>query len=112
MNHFGYKILPNKKDRSFIIVYTINYSMSYVIHFVYSINDLLLYYTANDLLFLSCKILLILCPSRYKELLDRKAQLEESEESMRMEREKMERVTQGQLESEKELERLRMDNER
>ncbi|XP_057204958.1 coiled-coil domain containing 88A [Triplophysa rosa] len=49
---------------------------------------------------------------RYKELLDRKAQLEEAEESMRMKREKMERVTQGQLESEKELERLRMDNER
>nr|XP_055034436.1 coiled-coil domain containing 88A [Misgurnus anguillicaudatus] len=49
---------------------------------------------------------------RYKKLLDRKAQLEEAEESMRVEREKMERLTQGQLESEKELERLRMDNER
>jgi len=38
--------------------------------------------------------------------------LEEAEESIRVERQKMERVTQGQVESEKELERLKMDNER
>ncbi|XP_067313377.1 coiled-coil domain containing 88A isoform X2 [Pseudorasbora parva] len=50
--------------------------------------------------------------ARYKELLERKAQLEEAEESIRMERQKMEKVTQGQVESEKELERLKMDNER
>lgn len=50
--------------------------------------------------------------SRYKELLERKAQLEEAEESIRMERQKMEKVTQGQVESEKELERLKMDSER
>lgn len=49
---------------------------------------------------------------RYKELLERKAQLEEAEESIRVERQKMEKVTQGQLENEKELERLKMDNER
>ncbi|XP_048032357.1 coiled-coil domain containing 88A [Megalobrama amblycephala] len=50
--------------------------------------------------------------ARYKELLEQKAQLEEAEESIRMERQKMEKVTQGQVESEKELERLKMDNER
>uniref|UniRef100_A0A672MUX2 Girdin-like n=1 Tax=Sinocyclocheilus grahami TaxID=75366 RepID=A0A672MUX2_SINGR len=50
--------------------------------------------------------------ARYKELLERKAKLEEAEESIRMERQKMEKVTQGQVESEKELERLKMDNER
>ncbi|XP_052010341.1 girdin-like [Xyrauchen texanus] len=50
--------------------------------------------------------------ARYKELLERKAQLEEAEESIHLEREKMKRVTQGQVESEKELERLRTDNER
>ncbi|XP_051515017.1 girdin-like isoform X2 [Myxocyprinus asiaticus] len=50
--------------------------------------------------------------ARYKELLERKAQLEEAEKLIHLEREKMKRVTQGQVESEKELERLRMDNER
>ncbi|KAI2656972.1 Girdin [Labeo rohita] len=50
--------------------------------------------------------------ARYKELLERKAQLEAAEESIRVERQKMEKVTQGQVESEKELERLKMDNER
>lgn len=54
----------------------------------------------------------ILYLSRYKELLEKKAQLEEAEESIRKERQKMEKVTQGQVESEKELERLKMDNER
>ncbi|XP_051505244.1 coiled-coil domain containing 88A isoform X1 [Myxocyprinus asiaticus] len=50
--------------------------------------------------------------TRYKGLLERKAQLEEAEESICVEREKMKRVIQGQVDSEKELERLRMDNER
>ncbi|KTG31287.1 hypothetical protein cypCar_00036345, partial [Cyprinus carpio] len=50
--------------------------------------------------------------ARYKELLERKAKLEEAEESIRVERQKMEKVTQGQVESQKELERLKMDNER
>lgn len=44
--------------------------------------------------------------------MERKTQLEEAEESIRVERQKMEKVTQGQVESEKELERLKMDNER
>lgn len=44
--------------------------------------------------------------------MEQKAQLVEAEESIRMERQKMEKVTQGQVESEKELERLKMDNER
>lgn len=44
--------------------------------------------------------------------MERKAQLEAAEESIRVERQKMEKVTQGQVESEKELERLKMDNER
>ncbi|XP_056113261.1 coiled-coil domain containing 88A [Rhinichthys klamathensis goyatoka] len=50
--------------------------------------------------------------ARYKELLEQKAQLEEAEASIRMERQKMEKVTQGQVESEKELERLKIDSER
>lgn len=44
--------------------------------------------------------------------MEQKAQLVEAEESIRMERQKMEKVTQVQVESEKELERLKMDNER
>lgn len=44
--------------------------------------------------------------------MERKTQLEEAEESICVERQKMEKVTQGQVESEKELERLKMDNER
>ncbi|XP_052471181.1 girdin isoform X1 [Carassius gibelio] len=50
--------------------------------------------------------------ARYKELLEQKAKLEEAEESIRVERQKMEKMTQGQVESQKELERLKMDNER
>lgn len=44
--------------------------------------------------------------------MERKAQLEEAAESIRVERQKMEKVAQEQVESEKELERLKIDNER
>ncbi|TRY54743.1 hypothetical protein DNTS_031266 [Danionella cerebrum] len=50
--------------------------------------------------------------ARYQELLERKAHLEEAEHLIRLERQKMERVTQGQVENQKELERLKFDNER
>ncbi|CAG5990265.1 unnamed protein product [Menidia menidia] len=49
---------------------------------------------------------------RYKELLDGKTQLEEKEREMKVEKEKMEAVAQRRLEMERELERLKDDNER
>lgn len=50
--------------------------------------------------------------SRYKELLDGKAQLEEKEREMNREREKMEGEAQRRLEGERDLERLKDDNDR
>lgn len=50
--------------------------------------------------------------SRYKELLGGKAQLEEREKEMKMEREAMEAEAQKKLETERELERMKEDNER
>lgn len=50
--------------------------------------------------------------SRYKELLDGKTQLEEREREMNREREKMEAGTQRRLEGERDLERLKDDNDR
>ncbi|KAG9346510.1 hypothetical protein JZ751_006821 [Albula glossodonta] len=49
---------------------------------------------------------------RYQELSERKAQLEEGEEAIRAERQKMEREVQAQAERERELERLRDENDR
>ncbi|XP_024139842.1 coiled-coil domain containing 88A isoform X1 [Oryzias melastigma] len=49
---------------------------------------------------------------RYKELLGGKAQLEEREKEMKMEREAMEAEAQKKLETERELERMKEDNER
>lgn len=49
---------------------------------------------------------------RYKELLDRKTLLEEREEVIRVEREKMEKERQAECERVKETERLREENER
>lgn len=50
--------------------------------------------------------------SRYKELLDGKTQLEEREREMKAEREAMEAEAQRRQETERELERLKEDNER
>ncbi|XP_054453623.1 LOW QUALITY PROTEIN: coiled-coil domain containing 88A [Anoplopoma fimbria] len=50
--------------------------------------------------------------ARYKELLDGKSQLEERELEMKMERKAMEAEAQRRLERERELERLKEDNER
>lgn len=50
--------------------------------------------------------------SRYKDLLDGKTQLEEREREMKMEREEMEAEAQRRLDRERELERLKEDNER
>lgn len=50
--------------------------------------------------------------SRYKELLDGKAQLEEKEREMKREREKMEAEAQRRLEGERDLEKLKDDNDR
>lgn len=50
--------------------------------------------------------------SRYKELLDGKTQLEEREREMNREREKMEAGAQRRLEGERDLERLKDDNDR
>lgn len=49
---------------------------------------------------------------RHKELLDRKAQLEEGEREMILEREEMEAEAQRRAERERELERLKDDSER
>lgn len=50
--------------------------------------------------------------SRYKELLEGKTQLEEREREMKMEREEMEAEAQRRLEKERELDRMKEDNER
>uniref|UniRef100_A0A8D3B6C6 Coiled-coil domain containing 88B n=1 Tax=Scophthalmus maximus TaxID=52904 RepID=A0A8D3B6C6_SCOMX len=50
--------------------------------------------------------------ARYKEFLDGKTQIEEREREMKMEREEMEAEAQRRLERERELERLKDDNER
>ncbi|XP_056295947.1 coiled-coil domain containing 88A isoform X2 [Pseudoliparis swirei] len=50
--------------------------------------------------------------ARYKELLDGKAQVDERELEMKMERKEMEAEAQRRLERERELERLKEDNER
>lgn len=50
--------------------------------------------------------------SRYQELLERKTQLERGEEAIQAERERMGRSAQEQMGREKELERLRADNDR
>ena len=54
----------------------------------------------------------LFAPSRYKELEDGKTHLEEREREMKMEREEMEAEAQRRLETERELERLKDDNER
>lgn len=50
--------------------------------------------------------------TRYKELLDGKMLLEEREQEMNREREKMEAEAQRRLEGERDLERLKDDNDR
>ncbi|KAM4622116.1 coiled-coil domain containing 88A isoform 2-T2 [Polymixia lowei] len=50
--------------------------------------------------------------ARYKELVDGKAQLEEREIDMKTEREKMEREAHRRMERERELERMKEDNDR
>ncbi|KAI4904158.1 hypothetical protein NFI96_013825 [Prochilodus magdalenae] len=50
--------------------------------------------------------------ARHKELMESKAQLEEADKAIQEERERMERVAQEQAVREKELERLKMENER
>lgn len=50
--------------------------------------------------------------SRYKEILDRKTQMEEREQEMKTRREEMEAEAQRRLEPEQELERLKEDNKR
>lgn len=49
---------------------------------------------------------------RYKELLDREAQLKEREREMDRQRQEMEAEAQRRLESERELERLKDDSDR
>ncbi|XP_066505286.1 coiled-coil domain containing 88A [Hoplias malabaricus] len=50
--------------------------------------------------------------ARNKELMESKAQLEEADRAIQLERERMERAVQEQAEREKELERLKIENER
>lgn len=58
---------------------------------------------------------LLLCrcsPTRYKELLEREAQLEERQREMDLQRQEMESEAQRRLESQRELERLKDGNDR
>lgn len=63
-----------------------------------------------EVIFVGMKSVSIL--SRYKELLDGKTQLEERERETNREREKMEAEAQRRLEGERDLERLKDDNDR
>lgn len=55
-------------------------------------------------------VVLVFC--RYKELLEREAQLEERQREMDLQRQEIESEAQRRLESERELERLKDDNDR